>query len=66
MAGALHVWDVRHVAGGSQLVQHGDMRPKRARWLIAPLMPVIVRRQLRDCGRWLKQALEQDEEKESR
>jgi hypothetical protein len=24
-------------------------------------MPVIVRRQLRDCARWLKQALEQDE-----
>jgi hypothetical protein len=30
-------------------------------WLLAPLMPVIVRRQLRDCGLLLKQALEQDE-----
>jgi len=27
------------------------MRPKRMGWLLAPLMPLIVRRQLRDCAR---------------
>jgi hypothetical protein len=61
MAVALHVWEVHPVAGGCRLVQHGEMRPTRMGWLLAPLMPVIVRRQLRDCARWLKQALEQDE-----
>jgi hypothetical protein len=61
MAVALHVWEVHPVAGGCRLVQHGEMRPKGIGWLLAPLMPVIVRRQLRDCARWLKQALEQDE-----
>jgi hypothetical protein len=61
MADALHVWEVHELPDGCRLVQHGDMRPKRAGWLLAPLMPVIVRRQLRDCARWLKQALESDE-----
>ena len=61
MAVALHVWEVHPVAGGCRLVQHGDMRPKGAGWLVAPLMPVIVRRQLRDCARSLQQALEHDE-----
>jgi hypothetical protein len=37
------------------------MRPKRLGWLIAPLMPVIVRRQLRDRARWLTEALEREQ-----
>jgi hypothetical protein len=36
--------------GGSVLVQRGEMRPKGTGWLLAPLMPLIVRRNLRDCG----------------
>jgi hypothetical protein len=58
MAEALHVWEVHAMPGGCRLVQRGAMRPKGAGWLIAPLMPVIVRRQLRDCAVSLKQALE--------
>jgi hypothetical protein len=61
MADALHVWEVHEQAAGCRLVQHGDMQPKGAGWLLAPLMPVIVRRQLRDCAVWLKRALEEDE-----
>jgi hypothetical protein len=61
MAVALHVWELQPVAGGCRLVQHGDMRPRGMGWFLAPLMPVIVRLQLRDCARWLKQALEQDQ-----
>ena len=60
MADALHVWEVQERAGGSRLVQHGDMRPRRLGWLIAPLMPRIVRRQLRDCARSLKHAPERE------
>jgi Polyketide cyclase / dehydrase and lipid transport len=58
MAEARHEWDVHDADGGSLLVQHGDMRPKGAGWLLAPLMPLIVRRQLRDCAVSLKRALE--------
>jgi Polyketide cyclase / dehydrase and lipid transport len=61
MAVARHVWEAEPVAGGCRLVQHGEMRPTGMGWLVAPLMPVIVRRQLHDCARWLKQALEADE-----
>jgi hypothetical protein len=60
MADALHVWEVRERAGGCRLVQRGDMRPRRLGWLVAPLMPLIVRRQLRDCARSLKHALERE------
>jgi hypothetical protein len=58
MADALHVWEVHELPGGCRLVQRGRMRPKGAGWLVAPLMPVIVRRQLRDCAVSLKHALE--------
>jgi Polyketide cyclase / dehydrase and lipid transport len=61
MAVALHVWEVHPVAGGCRLVQHGEMRPRGIGWLLAPLMPVIVRRQLRDCARSLKEAVEHDQ-----
>jgi hypothetical protein len=58
MAEALHVWEVDELADGCRLTQQGDMRPKGAGWLLAPLMPLIVRRQLRDCAVSLKRALE--------
>ena len=58
MAEAHHVWEVEALEGGCRLTQHGDMRPKGAGWLMAPLMPLIVRRQLRDCAVSLKRALE--------
>jgi hypothetical protein len=61
MADALHVWEVHESGGGCRLVQSGEMRPKRAGWLIAPLMPLIVRRQLRDCAASLKRSLEAGE-----
>jgi hypothetical protein len=58
MAEAHHVWEVDPLPGGCRLTQHGDMRPRGAGWLMAPLMPLIVRRQLRDCAVSLKRALE--------
>ena len=58
MAEAVHVWEVEDLGGACRLVQHGDMRPRGAGWLLAPLMPVIVRRQLRDCAASLKRELE--------
>lgn len=61
MADALHVWEVHDLADGCRLLQRGEMRPTRMGWLLAPLMPVIVRRQLRDCALWLRQGLEGDE-----
>jgi hypothetical protein len=58
MAEAHHVWELHELGDGCRLTQHGDMRPKGAGWLLAPLMPLIVRRQLRDCAVSLKRALE--------
>ena len=55
---ARHVWEVHEAAGGCRLVQHGELRPKGAGWLLAPLMPLMVRRQLRDCAVSLKRTLE--------
>jgi Polyketide cyclase / dehydrase and lipid transport len=58
MAEAHHVWEVREADGGCRRVQHGDVRPRGAGWLMAPLMPLIVRRNPRDCAVSLKRALE--------
>ena len=57
MAEARHVWEVHEQAAGCRLVQRGVMRPKGAGWLMAPLMPLIVRVQLRDCARSLERVL---------
>jgi Polyketide cyclase / dehydrase and lipid transport len=57
MAEAHHAWEVDAVGDGCRLTQHGRMRPKGAGWLMAPLMPLIVRRQLRDCAVSLERAL---------
>jgi Polyketide cyclase / dehydrase and lipid transport len=58
MAEARHVWEVEELDGGCRLVQRGRMRPRAAGWLLAPLMPLIVRRQLRDCAVSLGRSLE--------
>ncbi len=41
---------------GTRLDQHAVMRPKRWGWLLLPLLPLVVRRNTRDCGISLRRA----------
>ena len=50
MADALHVWELEDLGGSCRLVQRGDMQPRGARWLLSPLVSLILRRQLCDCA----------------
>jgi hypothetical protein len=56
-----HVWVFTPIEGVTRLDQEGTMRPKGWGWILAPLMPVIVRRNLRDTAVALKRELERGE-----
>jgi uncharacterized protein YndB with AHSA1/START domain len=58
LADVTHLWVFTTVDGGTRLEQHGEMRPKAWGWLVAPLLPLIVRRNLRDAAVALKGELE--------
>jgi uncharacterized protein YndB with AHSA1/START domain len=58
LAEVTHLWEFTPINGGTRLDQHGEMRPKARGWLLAPLMPLIVRRNLRDTAVALKRELE--------
>jgi hypothetical protein len=60
LADVIHLWQFTAVDGGTRLDQEGEMRPKGWGWLMAPLMPLIVRRNLRDTALALKRELERD------
>ncbi len=61
LADVTHLWVFTPVDGGTRLEQHGEMKPKGWGWLAAPLMPLIVRRNLRDTAIALKRELERPE-----
>jgi hypothetical protein len=50
MAEVGHVWQFHPAAGGTRLDQCAVMSPRRWGWLLAPLMPLIVRLNTGDCG----------------
>jgi uncharacterized protein YndB with AHSA1/START domain len=53
-----HLWVFTAAGGGTRLEQHGEMKPRAWGWLAAPLMPLIVRRNLHDTAVALKGELE--------
>lgn len=60
LADVTHLWEFTPTDGGTRLEQQGEMRPKGWGWLMAPLMPLIVRRNLRDTAVALTRELERD------
>lgn len=58
MAEVEHRWEFSGVDGGTRLDQYAVMRPKGWGWLMTPMLPLIVRLNIRDCGVSLCRALE--------
>lgn len=56
MAEVGHVWRLTTVDGGTRLDQHGVMCPTRWGRLMAPLMPLIVRKNVQDTSHALEAA----------
>lgn len=61
LANVTHLWEFTPTDGGTRLDQRGEMRPKSWGWLAAPLMPLIVRRNLRDTEVALKRELDRED-----
>jgi uncharacterized protein YndB with AHSA1/START domain len=58
LAEVQHDWLFTQAGGATRLDQRGVMTPRARGWLLAPLMPLIVRKNLSDTANALKRTLE--------
>lgn len=57
IAEVVHVWRFAPTDGGTRMDQTATMRPRGVGWLLAPLFPLIVRKNTHDCAVSLRAAL---------